>query len=256
MVDFFGAGAPLSDAGVGAASDRAGVGLPELWAVISVETSGCGFLADRRPKILFERHIFSRLTGGQFDQDDPDVSQPTPGGYGAAGAHQYERLAVALQLDEAAALQSASWGLGQVLGTNFAAAGFGGVADMVGAMAASEDGQLKAMTAFIKTKAMDQLLRDHDWAGFARRYNGPNYAANNYDGLLEKFFAHYSSGPTPDLRVRAAQVYLTYKGFKPGGIDGIAGPSTAAAVKAFQASIGMAQTGAIDDDLIARLAAA
>ncbi len=50
-----------------------GLVLPELWAVLSVETSGCGYLPDKRPKILFERRVFSRLTGHRFDADDPDM---------------------------------------------------------------------------------------------------------------------------------------------------------------------------------------
>jgi hypothetical protein len=255
MLDFTGPGAPLTAAGVSAAGDIVRAGLPELWAVISVETSGCGFLADRRPKILFERHVFCRLTGGRFDADDPDVSQPSQGGYGPSGAHQYERLAAAMQLDPAAALASASWGLGQIMGENFKLAGFDAVEAMVSAMVASEDNQLRAMAAFVKGNGMDQPLAAHDWAGFARRYNGPNYAANNYDGLLQHFYERYAAQPPPDLRIRAAQVYLSYRGFPPGGIDGIAGPGTERAVRACQASLGTAPTGIIDDALLARLSA-
>src|ERR1700722_9083799 len=100
MVTFTGSGTPMSHAGINGAASVINVGLPELWSVIAVETSGCGYLGDRRRKILFERHIFSRLTGGRFDADDPDVSQPSSGGYGPGGAHQYERLAAAMLLDQ------------------------------------------------------------------------------------------------------------------------------------------------------------
>jgi hypothetical protein len=255
MTDFQGQGSPLSSDGFNAACAAVGTGAAEIWAVVSVETSGCGFLPDRRPKILFERHVFSRLTEHRFDIDDPDVSQPTPGGYGLGGAHQYDRLGVAIGLDREAALQSASWGLGQIMGENFAAAGFDSVDDMVAAMVGSENGQFQAMAAFLKANGWDAPLRDHDWAGFARRYNGPNYAAHNYDGLLQHFYTTYSSGPAPDFQVRAAQIYLTYKGFSPGGIDGIMGNATAAAIRRFQQSIGVPQTGAIDGPLMAQLAA-
>jgi N-acetylmuramidase-like protein/putative peptidoglycan binding protein len=255
MVDFAGPGTPLSPAGVDAASGVVDVGLPELWSVVSVETSGCGFLPDRRPKILFERHYFSRLTGHKFDADNPDVSQPSQGGYGAGGAHQHDRLAAAIQLDRTAALRSASWGLGQIMGDNWKAAGFEQVEDMVTSMVASEDNQLAAMAAFIKASGMDQPLRRHDWEGFARRYNGANFAANQYDKKLQQFFERYAAGPTPDLRVRGAQIYLIYKGFSPGAVDGVAGKNTASAVRAFQASIGLEQTGIIDDALMERLAA-
>src|SRR5947209_16997404 len=102
----------LSADGLNSASAKIGVHAPEIWAVLAVETSGCGFLPDRRPQILFERHIFHRLTGGQFD--DGDISDPAAGGYGPGGAHQYDRLSLALAKDRTAALMSASWGLGQI----------------------------------------------------------------------------------------------------------------------------------------------
>lgn len=243
---------PLSQSGMDAALETIGVGAPELWAVISVETSGCGFLPDRRPKILFERHTFSRLTGHQYDADDPDVSQPSAGGYGPGGAHQYDRLTAAIQLDRDVAFKSASWGLGQIMGENFAAAGYPQVKDMVAAMT-SEDKQLGAMASFLMSSGWNQPLQQHDWTRFARLYNGPNYAANNYDNLLDHFYTRYSGGPLQDLRVRAVQVYLGYKGFTTVAIDGVAGPKTIGAVKEFQASIGAAQTGAFDDALITAL---
>src|SRR5437870_3091534 len=121
-MDFVGRSLALSQAGVDTASQNTGAGVAEMWAVLAVETSGCGFLADRRPPILFERHIFHKLTNGRFD--DGDISAPTAGGYGPSGANQYDRLARAITRDRTAALQSASWGLGQVLGQNCKMAGF------------------------------------------------------------------------------------------------------------------------------------
>jgi peptidoglycan hydrolase-like protein with peptidoglycan-binding domain len=56
----------------------------------------------------------------------------------------------------------------------------------------------------------------------------------------------YSAGPLPDLDVRAAQLYLTLKGFTPNGIDGIQGLHTAGAISNFQASVGLPQSGALD----------
>ncbi|HEY4263813.1 MAG TPA: N-acetylmuramidase domain-containing protein [Micropepsaceae bacterium] len=254
MANFAGEGRPLSQNGFDAARTAIGVEDVALWAVLSVETSGCGFLADRRPKILFERHIFHRLTNGRFDAVAPDISAPSSGGYGQSGAPQYARLESAVRLDEDAALQSASWGLGQIMGENHKAAGFADVKDLVTAMVESEDGQLRAMANFIEASAMAPALRSRDWAQFARRYNGPNFAQNNYDGQLQNFCSLFTTGKLPDLRVRAAQVYLTYRGFSPHGIDGVAGENTSDAVKAFQSSMGAAPTGTIDDGLLDALA--
>jgi hypothetical protein len=118
-------------------ADSLSVKAPEIWTVLAVETAGCGFLPDRRPQILFERHIFHGLTGGRFD--DGDISDPVAGGYGPGGAHQFERLQRALAKDRIAALKSASWGLGQIMGGNFAASGFPDVETMVAQMCDSED---------------------------------------------------------------------------------------------------------------------
>jgi hypothetical protein len=250
MVEFAAKGTVLSPGGLEEAAQAAGIGVPDIWSVLSVETSGCGFLADRRPKLLFERHIFHGLTEGRYDTEDSDVSQSTPGGYGRSGAHQYDRLAAAIKLDRNAALQSASWGLAQVMGMNFHDAGFSTVEDMTNAMVESEDRQLLASARFIKGRGMAEALKDHDWKAFARSYNGPDYAANNYDGLLEHFFQRYSTGNAPDLQIRAAQIYLIYNGFNPGGVDGIRGTSTEAAVREFQRSIPIEPTGVIDSALI------
>jgi peptidoglycan hydrolase-like protein with peptidoglycan-binding domain len=80
-----------------------------------------------------------------------------------------------------------------------------------------------AMAHFLSANGIAVSLRAHDWASFARRYNGPNYAINRYDVKLGSQFQRYSAGVLPDLSVRAAQLYLTYLGFHPGTIDGIAG---------------------------------
>ena len=44
------------------------------------------------------------------------------------------------------------------------------------------------LTAFIQSNRLDTYLRNKDWAGFAKRYNGPSYAENQYDKKLEKAY--------------------------------------------------------------------
>ncbi|HEY2015029.1 MAG TPA: N-acetylmuramidase domain-containing protein [Bryobacteraceae bacterium] len=248
---FVGQSLALSAAGLAAASDGLCVSAAEIWTVLSVETAGCGFLPDRRPPILFERHIFSRLTNHRFDTHD--VSNPEPGGYGCPGAPQYQRLAAAIEFHRGAALQSASWGLAQILGSNFVPAGFGDVESMVAAMTASEDAQLAAFTKFLRSNCLDQSLKAHDWTALARGYNGPNFAINQYDVKLAKAFQKYSCGPTPDLQVRAAQLYLTFAGLNPGPIDGIMGAKTGSALLAYQQQKGLALTARADPATLAAL---
>lgn len=199
-MDFQSKGRPLTAPGLLAACSSLGVAAPAVWAVLAVETSAFGFFADRRPQILFERHVFHARTKGRFDATNPDLSNALPGGY-AHGVAEYPRLEVALTLDHDAALQSTSWGIGQVMGFNFAGAGFGSVDEFVTAMVRDEDTQLLAMSRFIAAKGLDKALHDRNWASFARGYNGKDFKKNDYDTRLAAAFAKYSVAQ-PDLSVR------------------------------------------------------
>ena len=255
MNDFTGKAMLLDSNGLQASLDLLGAGAADLWAVIGVETSGCGFLADRRVKILFERHVFSSQTNHRFDDKYPAISNPVAGGYGAAGGAQYERLASAIALDRKAALGSCSWGVGQVMGYHAPALGFSDIEQMVAAMSDSEDVQLQAMARFIKLNKLDGALRTHDWARFARGYNGPDYRINNYDTRLAATYQQVNSGAMPDLVVRAAQAYLTFLGHDPHGVDGVMGRLTRAALNDYQAGKGLPLTSFVDDATLAALRA-
>jgi hypothetical protein len=252
---FIGAARPLSYSGLAVAAASLQAGLPALWAVMTVETRGCGFLPDRRPQILFERHIFHKRTNGKFDAGFPDLSAPTAGGYGAGGAFQHDRLMRAVRLDRRAALESTSWGLGQVMGFNAASAGFPDAETMAAAMCESEDRQFQAMAAFITKNGLQKHLQQGDWATFARHYNGPDFQKNQYDTKLAGAHAKFVAGPLPSLSVRAAQLYLIYLGYKPGPVDGWSGRNTREAVIEFQKAKGLPGTGQIDDATLRRLEA-
>jgi hypothetical protein len=193
------------------------------------------------------------LTGGRFDDDD--ISDPISGGYGPRGAQQYDRLAKAVAKDRAAALQSASWGIGQIMGQNYALAGFPSIDEMVVAMSDSEDAQLAAMETFLVSAHLNLSLQTHDWTSFARGYNGPNYVINRYDVRLNGEYQKHLTGVLPDLEVRAAQLYLTYLGFHPGPVDGIAGVETLAAFRECTEERGIPNQGTIDADAVSNLVA-
>lgn len=251
-LEFTGTATPLTEGGITQGTQRLQVGPPEIWAVLKVETSGCGFLADRRPLILFERHKFHKDTQGRFDAVAPDISNAKAGGY-SGGAAEYERLARAIALDRQAALRSASWGIGQVMGFNAGLVGFVDVEAMVAAMTVSEDNQLEAMLQFVVANELHTALQQHNWAKFARGYNGENFAQNQYDTKLAAAFSRFSESGVPDLRLSAAQMLLMYRGFNPGPIDGEMGNRTRNALRQFQEHVGIAATGEVDDATLAAL---
>ena len=258
MARFVGVAEPLSKQGFGSVVDELGVGVPELLAVLAVESKSCGFLPDRRPIILFERHIFHKRTSGRFSAQNPDISNPVPGGY-AGLAKEYPRLEKAVKLDRAAALMSASWGAGQIMGFNHQAAGFDDVESMVEAMQLSEDAQLASVAAFLRAGNLVRFLKARDWTSLARAYNGAAFAKNKYDVRLAGAFQAYAAGVLPDIEVRRAQLYLTYLGLAPGSIDGLHGKRSRSAVAQFREANALGSGDRVDkallDALQARVAA-
>jgi N-acetylmuramidase len=242
---FAGQGQPLSRTGLNTALDILGLTPNDaayIWAVIEVETAGVtqgfGFRADRRPQILFERHVFRKYTNRLFDAQAPDISGPA-GGYGILSA-QYGKLEKAASLCKRAklgiepVLKSASWGVGQIMGFNYQAAGHASATRMVQAMRKSEDAQLIAMARFLSNHGLTKFLLTGDWTGFARRYNGPSYWQNRYDVKLAAQYDRFASGSLPDLEMRAAQAALLFLGHSPGKIDGMVGPRTRASIRSFR----------------------
>ena len=247
---FTGRGQPVSRTGLNKALDILGLSPNDaayIWTIIEVETAGVtqgfGFRIDKRPQILFERHIFRQYTNGRFDAEAPDISGPA-GNYGLL-AQQYDKLEKALtlckkaKLGEEPALKAVSWGMGQVMGFNHEVAGFKTASLMVKAMVRSEDAQLSAMANFLRGNDLARFLLNKDWASFARGYNGPNYWQNHYDVKLAEQYQRFSSGSLINLELRTAQVALLYLGFAPGKIDGITGPRTHNAIRNFRIANGL-----------------
>lgn len=186
----------ITEAQYAAVARDLGVDVAALKAVASVESSGDGFLDSGKPKILFEAHVFHRETGGRFDASNPNLSSErwNRALYGQGGEHQWDRFDQAAGLDAKAAMKSASWGRFQIMGFNYQRAGFSNVQDFVDAMKRGEGEQLRAFANFVESDpTMLRALREHDWAGFARRYNGAGYAQNQYDTKIAEAYRRFAN---------------------------------------------------------------
>ena len=162
-----------------------------ILAVAEIESRGSGFLASGEPVILFERHIFHRLTQGRYSARYPGISNRTPGGYGASSS-QHGRLQEAVALDRDAALQSSSWGKFQVMGFNGKVCGYKNLQDFINAAYRSEKDHLDMFLGYCEGNNLLRHLRAHNWAAFARGYNGPGYAKNRYDIKLAAAYSKWS----------------------------------------------------------------
>jgi peptidoglycan hydrolase-like protein with peptidoglycan-binding domain len=184
----------LTDGDYRAVAQSIGCTTAAVRAVAEVEAAGSGFFKDGRPKILFEAHWFSAFTDSRYDDSHPNISSPVwnrklyIGGVG-----EWDRLYQAILVDRDAALKSASWGLGQVMGFNHPAAGYKDAESFVRDMHVSEGRQLQAMFNFIKHNNLARFLINLDWAGFALRYNGESYRANAYDEKLADAYNYWAN---------------------------------------------------------------
>jgi len=161
-------------------------------ALAKKEARGAGFLKTGEPRILFERHKFHQKTKGLHSVKYPDISNAKAGGYGKESS-QHDRLGKAVVLNRSAALESASWGLFQVLGENWKSLGYQSIQEFVNAMYKSEKEQLDAFIRFIKVNRIDVDMRAKNFRNIARKYNGPAYEKNNYHTDLEKFYKEFAS---------------------------------------------------------------
>ncbi|MGA9660050.1 MAG: N-acetylmuramidase family protein [Pseudomonas alloputida] len=158
-------------------------------AVALTETGSVGSYfggaeSDKVAAILFERHYFHQLTGGRFDQSDPDISSSKSGGYGVESA-QYGKLVRAYNLSASEALKSASWGRFQIMGRYHVNAGYSSVEGFVRNINRSEKNHLKAFVNFIKfSSVLSSAIIQKNWLRFALEYNGPRQ--KGYDEKMRK----------------------------------------------------------------------
>lgn len=188
----------IGQAEIDGAATTLEVDSPSVMAVHEVESLGHGFLDDGRPKILFERHVmYQRLKAAGKDADAlaakyPNVVHPLRGGY-AGTASEHFRLSTAMSIDPACALESASWGLYQIMGYHWKDLGYESIYDFTEDMALSEHAQLEAFVRFIIfNQPIHEALKAKKWANFAKLYNGPAYRENLYDVKLARAYERHT----------------------------------------------------------------
>jgi N-acetylmuramidase/Putative peptidoglycan binding domain len=189
----------LSRADLESTAEKLGLPVPTVRAVYKVESGGSGFWA-LRPKILFEGHVFWR----QLEERGKDPAALQTGFEEVlypkwdrtkyvGGPGEYLRLEHAQQIDSSVALESASWGLFQIMGYHAVGLGYGSVETFVEAMREREGAHLDAFGRFIERtrfrgRSLVQWLQERNWARFAEGYNGSGFKQNKYDEKLQRAY--------------------------------------------------------------------
>lgn len=195
----------LGEADLQTAANNLGIELACLKSVYKVESNGKGFIGDE-PKILFEGHVFwqrlkklnlrpEKLADGNGDILYPSWTKQ----FYIGGAGEMQRLQRAQAINREAALESASWGLFQIMGYHWKTLGYNSVDEFIERMRTHERDQLDAFCRFItvnkdyKGRALIELLRAKEWSSFALAYNGAGYRKNSYDDKLRDQYLRFAA---------------------------------------------------------------
>jgi len=182
---------------------KLGLGVNVLKAVAIVESMGHGFLdyTPIKPKILFEGHVFYRLlTKAGYDTVEIAKRYPTicfkayTRSHYRGGNEEFIRLKTAMTIDYDIALESASWGMFQIMGFNYALCGFKDVKTYVNSNYNGADNHFMNFCAFIKNRGLIKFLKDKDFSKFARYYNGVGYKSNKYDDKMRDAYESLEAG--------------------------------------------------------------
>ena len=195
IVEFAGSAIPLSDPEIQVAADRLRCPRAVIDAVCDVESSGGGFLPDRRPKILFEAHVFGRLTGQRCG---PALIR------GSARRHGSARFTALPAHTSTSGCKKPFNSTGSPPCKARPGAGFRSSGSITGwsAMtiskrssrpyAESEANHLEVFLRFCEARGLADALRTRDWETFARIYNGPG-EVTHYAAALRAAFARHSA---------------------------------------------------------------
>lgn len=178
---------------------------PALLKAVAIVECGLdlnGFLADGKPKILFEGHIFykellkvnPKSTVVRISRSHPSICYESwTRQFYLGGMDEYDRYNEARKIHPECAMLATSWGFPQIMGFNYKYCECETVMEFVRKMKASEESQIELWYKFLKNQNLVGYLQEHDWEGFTLKYNGPGQVklysqklSNSYNNLKGK----------------------------------------------------------------------
>ncbi len=174
-----------------------------LAAVILVESGGSGFV-NGRLKIRFENHYFLNRTNGYTDlftyywkdhKFRKSIDEEWKPVHTNKQSSEYAAFNFAKSLNEEAAYESISMGMGQIMGAHFRAAGYNSAKKMYEDFSRGHEQQIKGMATFFKNYnngSTLHALQIGDLETFVTQYNG-NGQVEDYTNLMKKRMEEYKN---------------------------------------------------------------
>lgn len=170
----------LSDEDFRLVAEKLDVEVAAIRAVVLIEAGKQmkGFWAPGVPVVNFDNATYSRFRKKVKSKGEKGERVPT--GLKGYALREWSQLVNARKVNVLAANMGTFWGMFQIGGFNYAKCGCESVDEFIRLMSYSELEQLELFAAFIRNGGMLEDLRNKNWAGFARKYNGAGYARRGY----------------------------------------------------------------------------
>lgn len=184
----------LTDADFRKVADELGVEVAAIKAVVVIEagTNMKGFWAPGVPVINFDRAMYNRFRS-KAPVKTGAKGESVPSGLTGYALQEWTQLINARKVNAQGANMGTFWGMFQIGGFNYKLCGCESVDEMVRLMAYSELEQLELFATFITNAGMLNDLRNKNWSGFARKYNGPSYAKRGYHTKMAAAYKRFSA---------------------------------------------------------------
>lgn len=171
----------LTDEDFRIVADELGVEVAAIKAVVVIEAGKQmkGFFAPGVPVVNFDRAMYNnslKKTGKR----PGDKNAKVPSGLTGFALREWTQLTNARKSNSDAANMGTFWGMFQIGGFNYKFCGCKDINEFVTIMSESEFSQLELFAKFIVNAGMLTDLKNKNWSGFARKYNGASYKRRGY----------------------------------------------------------------------------
>ncbi len=151
-----------------------------------------GFWAPGVPIVNCDRSLWATVRAKVKSNDKAPKNATIPEGLTSSFARKaWQKLINARKINIEQANLSTFWGMFQIGGFNYKLCGCSSIQEFVDLMSYSELEQLELFAALVTNTGQVKYLRAKDWAGFARRYNGPSYARRGYHTRMAAAYRKY-----------------------------------------------------------------
>lgn len=179
---------------------RLGIEVATIRAVVDIEagTANKGFWAPGKPLINYDMSVIKQFAPklgvnlSKYRNSHPEIWGASRQKYKTYQATEWARFEALRAVNNDLAIYGCFWGMFQIGGFNWKLCKTKDADEFFMLMCRSERDQLELFANFMLSTKLVRFLKTKNWASFAYRYNGPNYASRGYHTRLAKAYAKYS----------------------------------------------------------------